>query len=153
MSQSQRERRKYGRYDTEVKIYFDFVYDLKTRVKYQFMDKNRRRVLPKKYLAYSRNVSAEGLSFTSSRQLKNGDYLNLEVYVPHAKNPIAMQGEVRWSQKDNNVYISGVRLTTVEGASVAKSIYFDETYQVVWSVVLNSVFENFKAFVKKYHKL
>lgn len=161
MNKSQRERRKYERYDTELKIYFDFAYELKTKIKYQLVDKNRRKILPKKYLAYSKNVSAEGLSFTSSRALKKGDYLNLEIYLPSAKDPIYMEGEVKWSQKpslkplrgkDRNVYHTGVRLTTVNGESVTESIYFDKTYQVIWSIVLDSVLENFKALVKKQHK-
>ena len=161
MTKSQRERRKYERYDTEIKIYFDFAYELKTKVKYQLVDKNRRKILPKKYLAYSKNVSAEGLSFTSSRALKNGDRLNLEIYLPSAKDPIYMEGQVRWSQKffpkppkrgNGNIYHTGVRLTTVNGESVAESIYFDKTYQVIWSIVLNSVLENFKALTKKRHQ-
>jgi hypothetical protein len=51
MRKLERERRKYPRYSTEVKIYFRVHYSLKTKVKFQLID------LPQKYIWASAKIS------------------------------------------------------------------------------------------------
>ncbi|OGX23747.1 MAG: hypothetical protein A2787_00610 [Omnitrophica WOR_2 bacterium RIFCSPHIGHO2_01_FULL_48_9] len=153
----QKEHRKYDRYDTEVKIYFHVAYDIKTKVRFQVMDKAHKPASPQ-YIALSKNVSAEGICFSSEKNLHKGDFLSLEVYVPGGREPIPMQGEVRWCEpspkkhKGEKRFDTGVQLHTVNSESVEKSIYHDKVYQVVWSTVLESVLGNFRILEQKRHK-
>ena len=149
------ERRKYDRYATEAKIYFRVTYDLKTKIEFQVVDKDKGRSLSKKYAAVSKNVSAEALCFTCKHKLKEGDFLLLDVYLPSGKKPIHMEGRVVWSQatapqqKLRQLFEAGVRLVMVDGSSVKESIYFDSAHQVTWSAVLESVFGNFRKLAQK----
>ena len=70
MNASGKERRKYERYATEAKIFFRVSYDLKTKVKFQVLDKQKRKYESKKYAALSKNVSAEALCFVGEHGLK-----------------------------------------------------------------------------------
>lgn len=143
------EKRKYERYDTQLKVYFDFAYDLKTKVKFKVLDK-KKETPSRKYSGLSRNVSAEGLCFACRRKLRKGDFLDLEIYLPGAAVPVRMKGEVRWSQcvsdeqTKEKVYQTGVLLRTVEDKPVAGTIHYDKEYHVHWSIVLESVLGSFK---------
>ena len=149
------EKRKYERYDTELKLYFDRSFEVETKVKYQLLDKQNDKPLSRKYAALSKNVSAEGLSFLASQQLNPGDYLHLEVYLPTATKPVHMEGEVRWSnpvaadKREGPMFQTGVLLTKVNGEAVDPTIHFDKKYQVSWSNVLESVLGHFKDLAKK----
>lgn len=149
------EKRKYERYDTELKLYFDRGFEVETRVEYQLRDKKNDKPLSRKYPALSKNVSAEGLSFLASQQLKQGDYLHLEVYLPTATKSVRMEGEVRWSnpvaadKREGPMFQTGVLLTKVNGEAVDQTIHFDKKYQISWSNVLESVLGNFKDLAKK----
>ena len=164
------EKREYERYDTHAKIYFHVTYDITTKVKFRVMDKVKNKALSKKYEAVSKNVSAEGLCFSSDKLLVPGDLLYLEVYLPvpadvkiplssKYKKPILMEGEVRWSQeaqaqaKGGKVFHTGVWLLTVNGKPVEESVYFDDANKVVWSIVLESIFGKFRITAKKYISL
>lgn len=152
------ERRKYNRYDTELKIYFRVNYELKTKVEFQLIDKERHTALSEKYSAISRNVSAEGLCFFSDVQLTTGDMLSLEVYLPSQVNPIHMEGEVRWSQEGplskprENKFGTGIKILNVEGKQVEPTIFYDAGHNIIWSVVLDSVFGSFKKIVRETKK-
>ena len=149
------EKRKYERYNTELKLYFDRSFEVETKVKYQLLDKQNDKPLSRKYAALSKNVSAEGLSFLASQQLNPGDYLHLEVYLPTATKPVHMEGEVRWSnpvaadKREGPMFQTGVLLTKVNGEAVDPTIHFDKKYQVSWSNVLESVLGHFKDLAKK----
>jgi len=149
------EKRKYERYDTALKLYFDRGFEVETKVKYQLLDKQNDKPISRKYAALSKNVSAEGLSFLASQQLNPGDYLQLEVYLPTATKPVRMEGEVRWSnpmaadKREGPMFQTGVLLTKVNGEAVDPTIHFDKQYQVSWSNVLESVLGHFKDLAKK----
>ena len=149
------ERRKYERFDTEIKIYFRVTYDIQTVVKFQVIDKHKDQVSSRKYSALSKNVSVEGLAFVASKELQRGERLHLEVYLPGQKDPVEMNGEVRWSKvlppgvKDRKKFETGVRLITVDGKSVAETIHYDEAYKIVWSAALESILGNFRIFMQK----
>ncbi len=160
MNDNTNERRKSRRYDTEAKIYFHINYDLKTKVTFQLIDKIKKKFLSKKHLAFSKNVSPGGLCFYCDQKLAIGDLLKLEVYVPGVDKPIFMEGEVRWANPNPSQeefikklglgkYEIGVKLLIVDGKSVAESIYYDETYQVEWSIVLESVLGNYRIQAQK----
>jgi hypothetical protein len=155
MDKACQEKRNHERYDTELKIYFDFAYDLETKIKFQLLDKRKKKVLSKKYSALSRNVSAEGLCFVAGKKLEKMAYLNLEVYLPSATEPVQMSGEVRWSRastdggKKEYPYQTGILLKTVENKSVPETIHYDRQYHVNWSIVLESLLGSFKDIVKE----
>ncbi len=158
MDTPEKDRRKSNRFDTEVKIYFDIPYDIETKVEYRIEgqgEQNKQEDSSKKYLAISRNVSTEGICFISKHKLEVDTALSLEVFVPSSKEPVHMKGSVRWSkpglpnEKSECQFESGVKLTEVEGDSVFESIYFDETYKVEWSVVLQSILGNFRILAQK----
>jgi len=150
-----RERRKYERFETETKVYFKVVYEIKTKVEFQIVYKKAGDGLSERYPAVSKNVSAEGLCFSSDKQLEKGDMLYLELYLPSRKQPIRMEGFVRWSQPElskqtkRTEFDTGVKLTNVEDKSVMASICYDEANHVVWSVVLESIFGSFRKIAQK----
>ena len=158
MRKFRKERRKYSRYDTEVKIYFRVHYSLKTKVKFQLINKDGEKFLSKKYFGLSKDISVEGLRFSSAKKLDKGNQLYLEMYLPRRREPVWMIGEVRWSEqlsphtKPPYKYDTGVKLTSIMGEPVSGSIYFDKKYKVFWGSVLNYAFGSFgKLKQKKRH--
>ena len=141
------ERRKFQRYNTEVKIYFDFTYDLETKVEFELVEEAKTRKSSKKYSAVSRNISVEGLCFISKKRVKEGEKVNLDVYLPSSNDPIPMTGEVGWcavSSSKEKKYNIGIKLLSVKDESVSDSVYYDKEYKVNWSAVMESVFGNYK---------
>ena len=165
MSYEKKDKRKYKRYNTEAKIYFDFAYDLETKVKFELIEEKKKPKPKKKYLAVSRNISAEGLCFVSHKDVKIGDQLYMEVYLPSAVEPIHMIGVVIWcdavaesstyvldDKENKQMYHIGVVLSLVDGDPVGDSIHFDKEYGVNWSVVLESVFGSYKMLMGEKYK-
>ena len=152
---SGKERRKYDRYNTDAKVYFRVIYDVKTKVRFQLVDKDEEKTGYRKYLAISKNISAEGICFTSFKELMKGDILYLEVYVPGSKKPVMMEGEVRWCHATNEAaekegkFDTSVLLTKANGKDVSHTILKDEGNKIVWSAVLESIFGNFRNIVKE----
>jgi hypothetical protein len=159
MSKTLKERRKYHRYDTAVKIYFRVHYSLKTKVKFQLINKDSEKFLSKKYFGLSKDISVEGLRFTSAKKLRKGNRLYLEIYLPKHPEAVWMMGEVRWSKllssrlKLAYKYDTGVKLTSIMGESVSESIYFDKKYKVFWGSVLNYAFGSFGKLKQKKRKI
>jgi len=147
-----KERRESQRYNTEVKIYFEFAYDLETKVKFEFIDEEKKKRISKKYSAVSQNISVEGLCFITRKEVQSNDLLHCEVYLPSTQTPIHMTGYVKWCKpieptlddKSKGKFHVGLRLLTVDEKSVSETVHFDKEYDVKWSVVLESVFENYK---------
>jgi len=148
-------RRRHPRYNTEMDVYFKVRYDINVRVEFQVIGNHRGDEPAPKYFGLCNNVSAEGLLIVSKKQLVKDDLVLLEVYDNAMKNPIRMEGQVRWcgkcpgpSREHDMVYI-GIQITSVNGVPVIDSIYFDRKHMVVWSVVLESVFGTYAAIKKK----
>ena len=155
MNEPGKERRRYERYDNTVKIHFRVTYNLKTKVTFQVIDQDKQEALSPKYLALSKNVSAEGICFTSAKKLDDGNALHLEVYVPGTSAPVHMRGEVRWcrpiapGEGEEDQFDAGVKVLTVNEKSVAETIYYDTTHQIFWSAVLEAIFGSFSALMHK----
>ncbi len=148
-------RRRHLRYAIERQVCFDFAYDMETSVMFQVAREQRAK---RKYRGVSRNVSAEGLCFVSNKKLDRGDRLDLEVYLPGQEQAIVMSGEVQWCEPTDRASLAvsrrrpfqtGVQLVSVEGKPVRESIYFDATYQVAWSTVLESVLGKFRVLMQQ----
>lgn len=154
---SGKERRRHERYETDVKVEFYVNFDLKTKVDFCVEEKVRSGALSRKYSAISRNVSAEGIAFESTKDLIPGDRIYMEVYIPKAKTPVHMEGEVRWCQpmrdpiegKKVVFYDTGVKILFVENNSVEKSLVIDKENSILWSIVLESIFGTFKHLMLK----
>ena len=149
-----KDRRKYYRYDTEMKLHFRVHYDIRTKVKFHILNAIKKRILLKRYSGVSKNISAEGLCFVSRKKLTVGDILLLEIYPPKAKKPVLLEGEVRWSHpvstdpRYKKLCHTGVKLLLADGKAVSGSIFHDKENDVAWSVVLESVFGSFKKMIK-----
>jgi hypothetical protein len=154
MANFDNERRKYPRYDTDLEVYYQVKYDIRTRVEYQVLEGAGAHEVPKRYPGVCRNVSVEGLCFVSKHKLERGDILYLEVYGHNAQEPVKMEGRVCWSyalpgeDTEKELFHTGLQLITVTGKSVADSIYFDKKYKVMWSDTLESLFGNFSSLKK-----
>jgi len=157
------EQRSHKRYNTEIEVFFDFEYDIETKIKFDVIDKSKDKSISKKYHAVSRNISASGLSFVTHKDVKPGDYLHMELYLPSTRKPIHMKGEVRWHKAaedsyehyglredvHEDIFQIGVHLTYVNDEPVDKSVHFDKEYAVNWSVVLEEVFGSYKTMMSK----
>lgn len=139
------EQRQCARYDKKLKVDFDFSYDAATKLKYRVQED----VHVKRYAGMSRNIGASGLCLTSHHKLEKGQHLHLEVFLPKGRQPIHMDGEVRWCDKSLNkrkkdLFEVGIKLKAVEGKSVDETVHLDEVHHVVWSNVLEAVFGTFR---------
>lgn len=145
------ERRRHTRYDTEMKVYFHVKYDIKTRVKFAVIDGG----VVHKHSGLCENVSAEGLCFVSKKKLNEGDLLLVEVYEPIVKGPVIMQARVQWCRqlpdddKKKHMFHAGVKIVSVNGKQVHRTIRTDKEYKVAWSIVLDSLFGNFATMIRK----
>ena len=140
--------RTYERFDKKAKAFLYFNYDFTSKI--DFLDAAEMESDPaNKYPACSKNVSAEGLCFTSFKKLKAGETVRLAMYLKEDVPPIEMEGEVKWSQvvhpgfddeeEKDVLFDTGIRLLSVEGKPVPDSIYYDDTYHVIWSNALESI--------------
>lgn len=144
------ERRRYPRYDMDVKIDFHVTFDITTKIDYQIRMPDRKELLPEKYSGISKNISVEGLGFQTDRKLNKGDLLVLNVYAPNVLESVRMEGVVCWCAplkeegQNPSSYEAGVRISVVEGEPVEKTIVLDQIHDVLWSNVLEAVFSSFK---------
>jgi len=155
MNHTQDDNRKYKRYEQDLKVYFNFPYDLETKVEFELDKAKKTNLKGQKFSGVSLNFSTEGVCFVSAKKLFKGDKLQLDVYLPADNHPIHMEGEVCWSKEHfpsdlpSDSFDTGVLLKTVKGKPVGKSIYYDEKYHVYWSEVLESVLGNFRIIMQK----
>jgi len=153
--QLDKDRRRHLRFTIERPMRFDFAYAMETSVVFQVTGE---RPAKRKYRGVSRNVSAEGLCFVSDKKLTRGDRLDLEVYLPGEERAIEMIGDVQWcapvepsslTARHGPSFQTGVQVVSVEGQPVRESVYFDTTYQVAWSMVLESILGKFRVLMQQ----
>ena len=158
MTNTGEERRKFPRYDTELKVSFSKKFDVELKVKFKVLKSGHQELVGHKYSGVSENVSASGLCFMSGRKLDEGDELLLDVFEPKKKDPVRMEGRVCWSvglsggTGAKSVFRTGVELISVKGKAVAEAVYFDKGYNVMWSPVLDSLFGDFAALIREMKK-
>lgn len=125
---SKDERRLHERYDTDLKIAFSVKFDLETKIKFQVISD---KVSQHTYTAFGHNINVEGLGFSSQVELKKGDQLLMDVFLPAVNDPIAMEGRVMWcsladaATGNTGKYRTGVKIIKVRGGEVEKTIIFD----------------------------
>ena len=146
------ERRRAPRHETEAKITFYVNFDVRTRVDYRVKKAEDEEFSEKKHSGISKNVSVEGLCFSSEVALQKSDGVYMEVFVPQSETPIFMQGTVQWCRpvEDGSGarFETGIKVRDVNGESVENTIFFDNIHKILWSNLLESVFSSFKELSK-----
>ncbi len=142
MSDKDSERRKYSRFDTKSEVFFKVVYDFRTRIEFKVVDDESN---DKTYTGLSQNVSVEGLCFSSPKVLEKGQMLQMSVQISGRKEPVELEGEVRWAKESieesqKGIFDVGVQLRVINGQSVDTSIFFDDVNKTYWSSVLEIFF-------------
>jgi hypothetical protein len=145
MSSPNSEHRHSPRYDKHVRLAFDYLYNATTQLSYEVEKESS------KHAGVSKNIGATGLCLTSPNQLKIGQRLRLEVFLPNSSRSIHMDGLVRWcscSGKNRELFDAGIKLEKVEGEPVDATVHLDEENHVLWSNVLESVFGTYRKIVQ-----
>lgn len=111
------ERRRYARLDVNTKV--------------NFMVKGKKEVSTKNLSAISKNISIEGICFTSKNQLKTGDNLQLELFLPAEPEPLLLKGEVKWCRpidkpegKSPTDFEIGVKLHTLKESDESRYMQY-----------------------------
>lgn len=139
------EKRHHIRYQPKSNLRIDFYYDVETKVAIEKKETGLDKAC--KYSGISRNFSVHGMCFASSMNLQRGEHLNLEVFLPLEHTPIKMEGRVCWSEESRrtaNQFNTGVEIFSVEGKNVDDTVYHDDTYNIEWSEVLESVLGKYR---------
>ncbi len=153
------DRRSYDRYETDLKVRFRVNFDVRTRVDFRIKEAGGGGEASDRHHAVSRNVNVEGMGIRSPVELQPGDLLALEVYVPAVGDPIPMEAEVRWCRavdgepEGDLAWDVGLRILKVAGEEVAKTIFMDRIHNVMWSIVLETVFSSFKESLLKRRRI
>ena len=147
------ERRRAPRYDTDAQIKFYVNFDVRTRVDYRVKKAEADQFSEQKHTGISKNVSVEGLCFSSEVALQKSDGVYMEVFVPQSETPIVMEGTVQWCRPAEEAnaaagFETGVKVRDVNGESVGNTIFFDNIHKLLWSNLLESVFSSFKELSK-----
>ncbi|MBU4311391.1 MAG: PilZ domain-containing protein [Candidatus Omnitrophica bacterium] len=99
-----RERRRYVRFDDEVKIRYNLV-------------RNSRNSL----LSKTSNISKKGLCLITYEKFKKKTYLDLELDVPGFSKPVKLVGQVAWLKElknrdaaDRRLFYVGIRFSKIK---------------------------------------
>jgi len=95
------------------------------KVNFQTQDKTKPGQLAQKVAAIVKNISVEGMCFTSEKELTPGEEINLEVFLPGDNMPLRIDGEVIWNNKaetndERAEFETGVKLFTLEKSDEGK---------------------------------
>ena len=112
------ERRKYVRLDLETEINFQIKPE----------KESSGQADAKSFSAITKNLSAEGICFTSQQRLEPGNILKLEVFLPAQSQPLRLEGRVAWiqpfKQEDRQMFNVGVKLFTIDRADENRFLGF-----------------------------
>lgn len=91
--------------------------DINSRLNFQFMESGSEKPVVKYATGNVKNLSVEGVCFSSDKEIKPGSRIELEIFLPNGKAPIKIKGEVVWSKPIKNdketVFDTGVKLINV----------------------------------------
>jgi hypothetical protein len=93
--------------------------DINTKVKFQVKEVSGERVLEEKDSGTVKNLSVEGICFSSPRHLKSGSKIELNITLPGSRTPVDIKGEVVWSRPivagkgSKNKFDTGVKLVNI----------------------------------------
>jgi hypothetical protein len=93
--------------------------DINTKLDFQINEVGGEQVLAESNSGIVKNLSVEGICFSSNKQLKAGSKIELSIALPGGPKPVAIRGEVVWSRpiEENkgakNIFDTGVKLINV----------------------------------------
>lgn len=95
------------------------------KVNFQTQDKTKPGQLAQKVAAIVKNISVEGMCFTSEKSLTPGEEISLEVFLPGDTMPLRINGQVIWNNEasaDNErpEFEAGAKLFTLEKSDEGK---------------------------------
>jgi hypothetical protein len=140
------ERRRHGRYQSDLKLAFYVSFDLEASINFRVKKQEGQKFSKAKYSGTTKNISAEGLCFISNVELCKRDHLSLDLYLPNKVEPVVMEARVRWSRikerkaSGEKSVETGIKIITVGKEDVEKSVVFDEIHKIYWSNILEIVF-------------
>lgn len=146
------DKRRHDRHDYRERVYFDFIYDFQAKVEFEPHSDKHSGASRKRHCGMTRNVSTQGLCFTSDVEVSPHSVLDIHVYVQGRADPVQLQGEARWvklttvDSHGNKHFEVGVHLTVVNNRPVQNTIHFDDKYRVYWSDVLESLLGEFRKY-------
>jgi len=85
--------------------------------------RNSQTLQQERFLAYSKNISSNGIHLVVSKRLQDGERLNMSLELPDFFLPVSASGEVMWNQesfdfnnsgKPNKIYEIGVRFNYID---------------------------------------
>jgi len=104
----QEERRKYVRLNVA------------NEVNFRVRDKKTAEPLKAKTPGVSKDISMEGICFSTEKQLEPGTKLDLEIMLSSESEPLILKGEVKWSRpleaqaNLKAMFETGVQLLTIQ---------------------------------------
>ncbi len=138
------QERQFPRFKNDGKIAFRLHYDFSAEIDFK-VGKTPLAASQHSYLGFTKNISINGLCFESAKELKPHDKVWIEFHLPDSNMLIYMEGDVRWTTavpcKDEKFpqYMVGVSIDKIDGMNVDDTIYFDQSYQVMWSQLLDRI--------------
>jgi hypothetical protein len=82
-----KENRKYARLE------------LTSNVSFKVIETPDPDLLGERFRAIGKNIGVEGMLIESDKELSAGTVLDMEVILPKRKDPVFLQGEIRWCVK------------------------------------------------------
>jgi len=150
-----KDHRTYRRHRLKKDISLDFAYDVDVDV--DISSKGNLGKPPDfKFKGLCKNISVEGMCLISDEKLKRGEKIDLDCHFSGGKKPVHLQGNVRWSKEvidklHNRYFETGIRLTTIEGRFVHRSVRFDKKFNIYWSDALELFTKQLKKVIEDKH--
>lgn len=103
--------------------------NLETRVRVEPARRKKKAELARKVEGITKNISVEGICFTSESKFKPGTKITVEVFLPEERKSVHLKGEVRWinsipQEEGKETFDTGVKLYTIDKKDENRFIEF-----------------------------
>ncbi len=104
-------------------------FDIAAKVKFQVIPQDKNEAPSQTVTAISKNLSFEGIRFTSEKKLETNVMLKLEINLPLQLKPLVIEGQVKWCQSlmqpdGKELFETGVKLFTIEKCDETRFVGF-----------------------------
>ena len=110
-----REKRKYARLD------------LRSKINFSITETPHSEAPTGRFKGIGKNIGAEGLLFSSDKELKKGMLLDMEIFFPGKPDPVYISGEVRWcapDRKEPHLFDVGIKFNSINKNHVLMLIQY-----------------------------
>ena len=92
-------------------------------VVFRVIRKNKRQ---RTHASFIKDISGEGVCLSCREPLRHGDLLDMEIQIPHLKDPVRAVGEVVWSglRPERDLHEAGVRFRDVEPKTLSRILEY-----------------------------